>query len=553
MSYNLRTGLMGSGDIDINVNLNNLDASNITTGVFSVDRIDTTGDAFSLDLIPDNIPDTKLGSISTSKLTGVINSQNIALTSIPDLPTSKITSGTFNTARLPVIGNSLIDNASIESGKIDITSGSFAPALIPVIGNSMIAVDSLASDKIDINSGAFSLTLIPNMSASKITSGELSPARIPDLNTSKITSGTLDILRIPNLPPNSIVGLSEMGVSGGSTSTLSTAIMPLLSAIPGQCTSSQLPSNIQATQLVATSSILSEGDLGCEGNLACEGDLACEGNIQCDGVFSCEGNANLGNSTSDTTTCTGDFSVNGHTVIGNSSLDQCLIKGVLTCNANVNLGNATTDQCLIKGNLVTTNGFHLNAAYPILPPGYPSSYGGGAGATIVYTRKLPILPRILPNDFIVNDDTSYYNLSVYDGTGSITSSQFTGGVRTHSTTHEIYTFVSIPYGYRLYSYKIFMTTTSGGIATGITTTAHRMDNNVNVRVNLYTSGYPNYTALTTYVNAENICPLPAVVGGGQAVPSSNGFNVDNYMIIGVQVTSTTQVVYGGWVQIEPDV
>ena len=128
MSYNLRTGLIGSGDIDINVNLSNLDASNITTGVFSVDRIDATGNPFPLDLIPDNIPDTKLGSISTSKLTGVINSQNIALTSIPDLPTSKITSGTFNVARLPVIGNSLIDNASIESGKIDITSGSFASA-----------------------------------------------------------------------------------------------------------------------------------------------------------------------------------------------------------------------------------------------------------------------------------------------------------------------------------------------------------------------------------------------------------------------------------------
>jgi hypothetical protein len=271
-----------------------------------------------------------------------------------------------------------------------------------------------------------------------------------------------------------------MGVSGGSTSMLSTAIMPLLSAIPGQCTSSKLPSNIQATQLVATSSILSQGDLGCEENLLCEGDLQCEGDIQCVGVFSCGGNANLGNSTSDTTTCTGDLSVHGHTIIGNASTDQCLVNGVLTCNANVNIGNATTDQCLTKGNLVTTNGFRLNAAYPILPPGYPSSYGGGAGATIVYTRKLPILP----NDFIVNDDTSYYNLSVYDGTGSITSNQLTGGVRTHSTTHKIYTFVSIPYGYRLYSYKIVMTTTSGGIPTGITTTSHRTDNNNNVRVNL---------------------------------------------------------------------
>ena len=39
MAYNLRTGLIGSGDIDINVNLNNLDAANITTGVFDVNRI----------------------------------------------------------------------------------------------------------------------------------------------------------------------------------------------------------------------------------------------------------------------------------------------------------------------------------------------------------------------------------------------------------------------------------------------------------------------------------------------------------------------------------
>ena len=72
MSYNLRTGLIRSGDIDINVNLSNLDASNITTGVFSVERIDTTGNPFSLNLIPDNIPDTKLGNISVGKLVGVL-------------------------------------------------------------------------------------------------------------------------------------------------------------------------------------------------------------------------------------------------------------------------------------------------------------------------------------------------------------------------------------------------------------------------------------------------------------------------------------------------
>ena len=35
MSYNLRTGLTGSGSLDVNVNLQNLSAANITSGVFT--------------------------------------------------------------------------------------------------------------------------------------------------------------------------------------------------------------------------------------------------------------------------------------------------------------------------------------------------------------------------------------------------------------------------------------------------------------------------------------------------------------------------------------
>ena len=41
MAYNLRTGLMGSSDVDINVNLQNLNAANITSGVFSASVIPT--------------------------------------------------------------------------------------------------------------------------------------------------------------------------------------------------------------------------------------------------------------------------------------------------------------------------------------------------------------------------------------------------------------------------------------------------------------------------------------------------------------------------------
>jgi microcystin-dependent protein len=62
---------------------------------------------------------------------------NLSLTAIPDLPASKTTSGTFNTAR------------------------------------------------------------IPNLNASKITTGVLGDARIPDLNTSKITDGIFSIARLP--------------------------------------------------------------------------------------------------------------------------------------------------------------------------------------------------------------------------------------------------------------------------------------------------------------------------------------------------------------------
>ena len=54
MAYNLRTGLTGSGDIDINVSLSDLDAANITSGQFG---------------------DARLSDMNAAKLTGTIASR----------------------------------------------------------------------------------------------------------------------------------------------------------------------------------------------------------------------------------------------------------------------------------------------------------------------------------------------------------------------------------------------------------------------------------------------------------------------------------------------
>jgi len=100
---------------------------------------------------------------------------SISVSDVPNLPASKITSGTFAAARIP----------NISGAKI--TSGTVAAARIA----------NLAASK--ITSGTFATARIPSLAASKITSGTFDAARIPSLAASKITSGTFDAARIPTL------------------------------------------------------------------------------------------------------------------------------------------------------------------------------------------------------------------------------------------------------------------------------------------------------------------------------------------------------------------
>ena len=102
MAYNLRTGLIGSGDIDINVSLNDLNAANITTGVFSAgvipelskDKIANAG-SWAETEIP-TLPKAKIGTDGTWDASD-----------IPDLDASKLTSGTIASGRLSLVSNDI--------------------------------------------------------------------------------------------------------------------------------------------------------------------------------------------------------------------------------------------------------------------------------------------------------------------------------------------------------------------------------------------------------------------------------------------------------------
>ena len=250
MAYNLRTGLIGSGDIDVNVSLSGLTADNIQSGIFGLPRIPTLSDSKISDLNAakltgflnvdrietGSISDTKLalgyGSIAKDRLnvTGAWAETEIptlpkgkvdpnhdtqwAVEDIPDLSATKITSGVFASAdRIPDLSAAKITSGTFAKSRVStvgewnlddipflpaskISSGTFAKSQISPIG-------AFAKSQIS-TAEAWPLADIPNLPATKIASGQFDAARIPDLSALKIQSDTLSAARIPGLDASKI-------------------------------------------------------------------------------------------------------------------------------------------------------------------------------------------------------------------------------------------------------------------------------------------------------------------------------------------------------------
>ena len=200
MAYNLRTGLTGSGDIDINVSLNDLNAANITTGVFSAGVIPTLGDA-------------KISDLDAAKLTGTLNVARIADGSITK---SKIGENMVPWAEteIPVLPKSKVDPTHSTQWHVDDN---------PNLDASKITTGTVASARLALTSSD-----IPSLDATKITTGSFASAdRIPLLPTSKIDSsttfaksminstGTFAVSDIPNLPTTKLdAATSDLDLNG---------------------------------------------------------------------------------------------------------------------------------------------------------------------------------------------------------------------------------------------------------------------------------------------------------------------------------------------------
>ena len=180
-------------------------------GAISDDDVDTSGGgggASSLVELSDT-PSTLIGQggmfakVNTAET--AVEFVDIVELDLPNISASKITTGTFDAARIPNIAASKVNSGTFDEARIPnldagkITTGTFDAARIPNLDAGKITTGTISADR------------IPDLAASKITSGEFDAARIPELGESKISDNAITLAKLATGTANTFIGFDSSG------------------------------------------------------------------------------------------------------------------------------------------------------------------------------------------------------------------------------------------------------------------------------------------------------------------------------------------------------
>ena len=108
MSRTLSGLISGDTDLTINVNLENITASNVVSGIFDVARIP---DLSANKITTDTLGTARIPNLSATKIT----SGTLGIARIPDLSADKITSDTLAIARIPNLSATYVNLSDFQA------------------------------------------------------------------------------------------------------------------------------------------------------------------------------------------------------------------------------------------------------------------------------------------------------------------------------------------------------------------------------------------------------------------------------------------------------